>query len=69
MSNDTEWEWHPADPQSNLPYHLRADAAPLAACSDCGRKSWSADSIDRPCAMLQPTGVICGGTMCSKVRA
>ncbi len=48
----------------NLPYHLRTKEPPLAVCTVCHRKSWSADQINRECGMPQPQqDVICGGRM------
>lgn len=49
-----------------LPYYLRENSPPLCECTVCGRKSWSADEINRECRMPQPQpqpGVICGGRM------
>lgn len=52
----------------NLPYHLRADAAPLAMCTQCRRKTSVADLIDKPCQMPQPDGTTCGGKLQGAIR-
>jgi len=49
--------------KSVRPYHLLKTADPLAQCSVCGRKTWSADDINRECGMPQPQGFVCGGRM------
>lgn len=46
-----------------LPYHLRENAAPLAQCTDCQRKSWSDDDVGEDCNMPQPSGSACRGVM------
>lgn len=43
-------------------YHLRRNVPEIAACTGCGRKSWTADEIDRACGMTQPNGEACAGT-------
>lgn len=45
-----------------IPYHLRLDAPPLAACDRCGRESWDSGVIGTTDQMTQPNGQRCGGT-------
>jgi hypothetical protein len=34
---------------------------PVARCSDCGRKTWDADSVGEACDFPQPDGTRCTG--------
>lgn len=47
----------------DLPYHLRADAAPLARCNRCGRETWSVEEVGVEDRLSQPDGGPCGGLM------
>jgi hypothetical protein len=47
----------------DVPYHLRPDAPALAECSGCHRKTWAESEPGKPCAMPQPGGRVCEGTM------
>jgi hypothetical protein len=35
----------------------------LAACSVCGRKTWSPNEVELTCRMPQPNGSVCLGKM------
>ena len=48
---------------TDLPYWLREDSEPAAVCTACGRKSWDPGMVNQRCAMPQPDGVGCDGTM------
>lgn len=45
----------------HIPYHLRLDAAPLAVCNRCGRKTWADELVGTEDRMTQPDGSPCGG--------
>ncbi|RPH84733.1 MAG: hypothetical protein EHM88_03350 [Candidatus Rokuibacteriota bacterium] len=51
----------------HVPYHLRVHAPPLAVCDVCLRWTWSLEGIDGPCALEQPDGFRCPGTLVSRV--
>lgn len=47
----------------DIPYHLRADAPPLAICDRCERQSWAESDVDQVDRMPQPSGRPCGGRL------
>lgn len=49
--------------EETLPPHLRHDAAPLAVCNRCQRKSWSSEELNQFCNMPQPGDFLCNGKM------
>jgi len=48
---------------ADLPFWLREDAEPAAQCDACQRKSWDPGLRGQRCAMPQPNGAGCDGTM------
>jgi hypothetical protein len=47
----------------DLPYYLREDADPACQCDSCERESWDVANVGQRCAMSQPSGAGCDGTM------
>lgn len=44
-------------------------SAPLAICSQCGRRTWDASEVDDWCNASQPNGTRCPGLMASPAAA